>query len=35
MVVGWVDGGCGLIVDGGQVLVILGSVGFVRERGIE
>ena len=26
------DGGCGLVVDGGQVLVILGFVGFVRER---
>ena len=26
------DSGCGLVVDGGQVLVILDFVGFVRER---
>ena len=32
MVVDLFDGGCGLVVDGGQVLVILGFVGFVRER---
>ena len=32
MVADHFDGGCGLVVDGGQVLVILGFVGFVRER---
>ena len=32
MVADLFDGGCGLVVDGGQVLVILGFVGFVRER---
>ena len=32
MVVDLIDGGCGLIVDGGWVLVILGCVGSVRER---
>ena len=30
MVADHFDGGCGLVVDGGQV--ILGFVGFVRER---
>ena len=35
MVAEWVDGGCGLIVNGGWVLVILGCVGSVRERGSE
>ena len=35
MVAWWVDDGCGLIVDGGWVLVILGCVGSVRERGNE
>ena len=35
MVVGWVDGGCGLIDDGGWVVVILDCVKFERERDSE
>jgi len=32
MVADLFDSGCGLVIDGGWVLVILGFVGFVRER---
>ena len=32
MVADLFDNGCGLVVDGGWVLVILGFVGSVRER---
>ena len=32
MVADLFDSGCGLVVDGGWVLVILGFVGSVRER---
>ena len=32
MAVDHFDGGCGLVVDSDQVSVILGFVGFVRER---
>ena len=35
MVARWVDGGYRLSIDGGWILVILGCVGLVRERGNE